>query len=450
MPDASPPFSLTETLANLPILWILVLVAVLTALRLALIRKPSPAARAVAELAETGLIAVALVFLLLRPFVMQAFYIPSASMEPTLQGNSRAKDRILVSKLQYRLHPPQRGDVVVFLAPPAAMPGDPPFVKRLIGLPGDRIEAVAGYVLAGRKRYGHADLRAALGAAGEFGPQAQADGSADQAFHHARFVRSGVLADTRLIGGPRLAEILTGMADAPVTVHPGYNIRNGVRLDEPFIAEDPDYDMKIYHGEPVKHEHDPSQAEYKWDGQPITAAEFRKDFAPPTEPLAHAALPDDGRQPQRQQRRHELGSSRRLARRRPGLRRLLAALGHGSGPLTLPLGDLWQYETRARAAGYRLIAGLDEVGRGPLAGPVVAACVVLPDGFALDGINDSKKLTERQRERAEARIRAEAVALGLGVVEPEMIDRINILQASRQAMREAFLFALAPPHPTAP
>lgn len=101
--------------------------------------------------------------------------------------------------------------------------------------------------------------------------------------------------------------------------------------------------------------------------------------------------------------------------------------------------DWWRHERAARATGHRLIAGLDEVGRGPLAGPVVAACVVLPEGFALDGINDSKKLSERQRERAEARIRADAVALGLGIVEPETVDRINILQATRQAMREAFL-----------
>ena len=108
--------------------------------------------------------------------------------------------------------------------------------------------------------------------------------------------------------------------------------------------------------------------------------------------------------------------------------------------------DLWQYEVAARAAGHHLIAGLDEVGRGPLAGPVVAACVVLPDGFSLDGINDSKKLTERQRERAEARIRLKAVAIGLGIVEPETIDRINILQATRQAMREAFLSLDPQPH----
>jgi ribonuclease HII len=100
---------------------------------------------------------------------------------------------------------------------------------------------------------------------------------------------------------------------------------------------------------------------------------------------------------------------------------------------------LWDFELAARNAGFTLIAGIDEVGRGPLAGPVVTACVVLPEGFCLDGIRDSKKLSERQRDKAEARIRAEAVAIGLGIVDPEVIDRINILQATRQAMREAFL-----------
>ena len=285
MPDATPPPSLTETLANLPILWILALIAGLTVLRLALIRLPSHGARSAAELSETGLIAVTLVYLIIRPFFVQAFYIPSASMEATLQGNSRTKDRILVPKFQYRLHPPRRDDVVVFLAPPAAMGGDPPFVKRLIGLPGDRLESVAGHVLVGGKWYSHADVRAALGAAGEFGAQAQADGYVDQADHHVKFVAGGVMADKRLIGTERLAQILTGMPHAPVAVVPGYNIRNGVKLEEPFIAEDPDYDMKIYHGEPVKHEHDPSQAEYKWNGLPITAAEFAKEYAQPTEPL---------------------------------------------------------------------------------------------------------------------------------------------------------------------
>ncbi len=105
--------------------------------------------------------------------------------------------------------------------------------------------------------------------------------------------------------------------------------------------------------------------------------------------------------------------------------------------------DLWRFERAARAQGHAVIAGLDEVGRGPLAGPVVAACVVLPDGFDLAGIRDSKKLSERQRERAYGRIMMDALAVGFGQVEADEIDRVNILQASREAMRIA-LRTLAP------
>jgi len=100
--------------------------------------------------------------------------------------------------------------------------------------------------------------------------------------------------------------------------------------------------------------------------------------------------------------------------------------------------SLWAYEHEALAAGYHVVAGIDEVGRGPLAGPVMAACVVLPPDFDLDGIRDSKKMTERQRERAEVRIRAEAVSVGLGLIEADEIDRINILRATHAAMRQAY------------
>lgn len=99
--------------------------------------------------------------------------------------------------------------------------------------------------------------------------------------------------------------------------------------------------------------------------------------------------------------------------------------------------DLWQFERAARERGHAAIAGVDEVGRGPLAGSVVAACVVLPANFSLDGIADSKKLTELQRERAHDRIRREAIAIGIGEVSPAEIDRINILQATHCAMRMA-------------
>ncbi len=100
--------------------------------------REAPSRRFVVELLDAGLIAFLLVFVLVRPFVVQAFYIPSESMEPTLLPY----DRILVNKFIYRLNPPQRGDVIVFEAPPYALEpgeGQKDFVKRLVGLPGDRI-----------------------------------------------------------------------------------------------------------------------------------------------------------------------------------------------------------------------------------------------------------------------------------------------------------------------
>lgn len=95
------------------------------------------------------------------------------------------------------------------------------------------------------------------------------------------------------------------------------------------------------------------------------------------------------------------------------------------------------FERSAYERGYRVIAGVDEAGRGPLAGPVVAAAVVLPHGFRHDGIKDSKQLTQKKRQRFHDIILNEAFSWGLGVVEPSVIDGINIFQAARLAMREA-------------
>ena len=95
------------------------------------------------------------------------------------------------------------------------------------------------------------------------------------------------------------------------------------------------------------------------------------------------------------------------------------------------------FEEQARQKGARHVAGVDEVGRGPLAGPVVAAAVLLPADFRPEGINDSKKLTERKRLAAFERICDQAVGIGLGVIDAEVIDRINILQASLRAMAMA-------------
>ena len=86
---------------------------------------------------------------------------------------------------------------------------------------------------------------------------------------------------------------------------------------------------------------------------------------------------------------------------------------------------------------YGVIAGVDEAGRGPLAGPVVAAAVILPPDLDLMYLDDSKKVTEKRRERLYDEIREAAVSYGIGVVGPERIDEINILQATYEAMREA-------------
>lgn len=94
-------------------------------------------------------------------------------------------------------------------------------------------------------------------------------------------------------------------------------------------------------------------------------------------------------------------------------------------------------EEAARRQGALLIAGLDEVGRGPLFGPVVAAAVILPQGFHLPDLNDSKKLSEKQRNQLDPEIRRNAVAWAIAAVDAETIDRINIRQASLLAMRQA-------------
>jgi len=99
--------------------------------------------------------------------------------------------------------------------------------------------------------------------------------------------------------------------------------------------------------------------------------------------------------------------------------------------------DLWAYEKKAAGLGYRPVAGVDEAGRGPLAGPVVAAAVILPDGFDVPGVNDSKKLTPRKRERLFGEIRRQALATAVGIASPAQIDHDNILQASLTAMAQA-------------
>ena len=98
---------------------------------------------------------------------------------------------------------------------------------------------------------------------------------------------------------------------------------------------------------------------------------------------------------------------------------------------------MWQFEHEVMENGYSAIAGLDEAGRGPLAGPVVSAAVILPKGFECPGLTDSKKLTEKKRDALFPIIQEEALAVGVGIADHAEIDEINILQASLLSMKRA-------------
>ncbi len=99
--------------------------------------------------------------------------------------------------------------------------------------------------------------------------------------------------------------------------------------------------------------------------------------------------------------------------------------------------DLYQYENELYEKNITYIGGVDEVGRGPLVGPVVAACCVLPKDFRLEGLTDSKKLSEKKREQFYVYIIEHCIAYGIGIISPEVIDEVNIYEATKLAMKEA-------------
>ena len=105
------------------------------------------------------------------------------------------------------------------------------------------------------------------------------------------------------------------------------------------------------------------------------------------------------------------------------------------------LQTMQEFERGLRAKGTKYIAGIDEVGRGPLAGPVVSACVVLPEDFDILGVDDSKKLSEKKREELFDKILSKALAWGVGMCDNSIIDEINILNATKRAMESAVITA---------
>ncbi len=99
--------------------------------------------------------------------------------------------------------------------------------------------------------------------------------------------------------------------------------------------------------------------------------------------------------------------------------------------------DNYKYERDLNNKGINLIAGIDEVGRGPLIGPVVVAAVILPKNYKLEGLTDSKKLSEKKREYFYEIIKKDALAIGIGIIDEKRIDEINIYEATKEAMYEA-------------
>ena len=102
------------------------------------------------------------------------------------------------------------------------------------------------------------------------------------------------------------------------------------------------------------------------------------------------------------------------------------------------MNNMREYENKYIEQGYKVIAGTDEAGRGPLVGPVVCACVVLPNDYNNDEINDSKQLTEKKREKLYDIIMQDALTVGVSIISAKEIDEINILEASRKGMIESY------------
>ena len=139
-----------DWLANITLPYILAAVAVLAIARFCLGKYKSSMAKQASEITESLLIAVVLVFLVIRPFIVQAFYIPSGSMLPTLY----IRDHLLVNKFIYRFSEPKHGDIVVFKSPPGVSNDgqERDFIKRLMGVPGDVIQVKKGGVYRNGKR----------------------------------------------------------------------------------------------------------------------------------------------------------------------------------------------------------------------------------------------------------------------------------------------------------
>ena len=227
----------TERIANLSLPTIVLFLAGATVVRLILRALRKSFFLFLSELTESAMLAAALVFLLLRPFVLQTYHIPSPSMHPTLIEG----DHLVVNKLLYRLRAPRRGEIIVFRAPPEADRSEPEYIKRLVGLPGDTIEVQEGFVAVGGIRYNHTEIRGILGIPDTDDPP----GEGAPPVPSLRLTRDGIHVGNQTIRPAEFA-VRVGRRDEPVEIQPGKVLRNGEALMEDYVAEDPEYRFAVF------------------------------------------------------------------------------------------------------------------------------------------------------------------------------------------------------------
>jgi signal peptidase I len=224
---------ITERIASVSLPTVLLLLGFLTIARSALYATRVPVFRILADLLESVILAVGLVFLVLRPFVVQSFFIPSGSMHPTLWEG----DHILVNKFLYRMRPPERGEVMVFRAPKDAATDEKEFIKRVIGVPGDRIEVRAGYLTVGAMTYTRDEIRATLSATVPV-----SDLTDSEELPALRLTTDALWYGDRRVAPEEFAR-LAGRPGQPVRIYPGCVYRNNRAQMECYVAEDPQYEM---------------------------------------------------------------------------------------------------------------------------------------------------------------------------------------------------------------
>lgn len=227
--------TLTEKIASATPLQIVLVLLLLTLVRGTLRATRWKPLRPAAELCESAILAISLVFLLVRPFLVQSFFIPSGSMHPTLWEN----DHILVNKWAYRFGTARYGDVVVFRSPRTATTDEKDFVKRVVGLPSDTIEVREGFIVVGTGDRATIFTRDAL-----YSHLCASGCASDSAalLPPLRLTTDAIWLDGKRCS-PEQFGAMVGRPGEPVTIQPGQVIRNDAVLTEPYVAEDPQYHM---------------------------------------------------------------------------------------------------------------------------------------------------------------------------------------------------------------